>query len=158
MTDASLIMYDANHRFGIGVTKVNANSSVVLHELSTSGEGDDFTRWILQEKTGHLVLKAKTPDHITLALDVREVKGRTQLCVKEYDQDSSTQKWIWSRKPLIVPSTEDTLCVDNYEQTQVDGNKIWLFPKNGTPAQNWKIVRVAAFADATSARDRTVFR
>jgi hypothetical protein len=128
-----IIEYAQDRNFVIGVTDQILNSAVVLK--NKKGLPPRNALWDVNIDTGTITLNSSGG---TIGLGVDRLAAEAPVKLK-YAPDSI--RWDFLSNPgFIVPVTDHSLCLDNKGRSVTDGNTIWLYPVNGSPAQQWVLV------------------
>ncbi|KAA0087686.1 hypothetical protein CIW54_13130 [Paraburkholderia sp. T12-10] len=104
-----------------------------------------FLLWDLDFDTGAIKLVASNN---TLAIDTQgqRISAETPAVLNAYDRNAASQKWDFISKPNFILSVSNpSLCLDNKGRSITDGNTVWLYPFNGSLAQEWALVPLSNF-------------
>ncbi|HHX4057927.1 RICIN domain-containing protein [Streptomyces noursei] len=128
-----IIEYSQDPNYVIGVTDQSQDNPVVLR--SKNGLAPRYGFWDVNFDTGIVSLNSSGG---VLAIGADRIAPESLLKLKP---SASAIQWDFFSKPgYIVPRSDESLCLDDKGRVVKDGNPIWLFPINGSPAQQWRLV------------------
>lgn len=130
-----LIEYKQDRNVVLGVKDQQDGAAVVLRKKDTP------LRCVLGDlnfDTGAITLNSGG-GNLTVGTD--RVAPDALLSLKVYNPAIQSQRWEVLKSPGFILSLPDnSLCIDNKTRGTSDGNPVWLFKFNGSPAQQWNFV------------------
>ncbi|ASL42856.1 hypothetical protein bAD24_I05145 [Burkholderia sp. AD24] len=128
-----IIEYSQNPNFVLGITDQSLGSQVVLK--NKSGLAPRLAFWDVNFDSGVITLNASGG---TLGVGADTV---TPEALAKLKSAADSIRWDFFSSPgFIVPASNHALCLDDKNRVVSDGNPIWLYPVNGSPAQQWRLV------------------
>lgn len=128
-----IIEYDQDPNYVIGVTDQSQDNGVVLR--SKKGLAPRFAFWDINFDSGIISLNASGG---VLAIGADRIAPEALLRLKP--TQAAIQWDFFSHPGYIVPRADESLCLDDKGRVVADGNPLWLYPINGSPAQQWRLV------------------
>ena len=128
-----IIEYDQDPTYVIGVTDQSQDNGVVLR--SKKGLAPRFAFWDINFDSGIISLNASGG---VLAIGADRIAPEALLRLKP--TQAAIQWDFFSHPGYIVPRADETLCLDDKGRGVADGNPLWLYPINGSPTQQWRLV------------------
>ncbi|WP_210168621.1 RICIN domain-containing protein, partial [Bradyrhizobium viridifuturi] len=126
-----LIEYKQDRHFVLGVKDQQDGAAVVLRKKDTPLR---YVLWDLNFDTGAITLNSSGGN---LAVGTDRVAPEALLSLKVYNPAIQSQRWEFLKSPGFILSLPDnSLCIDNKSRGTSDGNPVWLFKFNGSPAQH----------------------
>ncbi|MBR8237544.1 MULTISPECIES: RICIN domain-containing protein [unclassified Burkholderia] len=128
-----IIEYAQDPDYRLAVTDQISGSAVVLR--NKKGLTGRHCIWDINFDNGIIALSGSGD---VLAIGADRIAPEAYLKLKP---TSEAIPWDFFDKPgYIVPFADPNLCLDDKDRVVRDGNPIWLYPVNGSPAQQWKLV------------------
>lgn len=130
-----IIEYKQNQDFVLGVKDQQDGAAVVLRKKDTALR---YVLWDLSFDTGAITLNSSAGK---LAIGADRLAPEVLLSLKVYNPADQKQRWELLKNPgFILSFADNSLCIDNKNRVTSDGNPVWLFKFNGSPAQQWNFV------------------
>lgn len=132
-----VIQYKQDPTYVLGVNDQIANSPVVVRKQGTPNR---FVLWDINFDTGVISLNSSGG---TLALDPQgdRVAPEVPLVLAPVNPAAAGQRYDVITKPNYLLSVANhQLCIDNKGRGLSNGNPVWLYQFNGSPAQQWNLV------------------
>lgn len=133
----AIISYAANPNYALALPNPQAGAQVSLQPIQGTPFGQLL--WQVNPLNGFITYANSSPGN-TLVLATTSCNAQTPLTVQI--QNTSDKKQLWN---FIVGTTTISsvgcpgMCVDDQYRGTQPGTTIWLYPLNGSPAQQWII-------------------
>lgn len=150
MTQA-IIQYAFDPNYVMGVKNLQDGAAVVLLQRSLVTNPSLFV-WDINSFNQYITLVATLPSPTPLVLTTSSASAQTPLTVNNRQVANDKQKWtFFGSTSFILSVGVPGMLADDKNRVLADGNPIWLYPNNGSPAQQWLLAPVAMkeFEDAT---------
>lgn len=139
MRNQYVIKYAKNTQFVIGVSDKISGASVVL--LDTKATPDNsFYLWDLQDDNTIALNSASA----RLVIDCGSLTSGSYLKLSAYNSGkvTPTQQWYYDETFYYNLNNSDFV-IDNQYRGESSNNPIWLYPFNGSVAQQWLLAPYA---------------
>lgn len=148
MTQA-IIQYAFDPNFVLGVQNVEAGAQIVILEQSKV-INPSLILWDVNIFNQYITLVATLSSPTPLALTAPSAAAQTQLVVSNRQLANDLQKWnFYGTQSFISSVGAPGMVVDDKNRVLQNGNPVWLYPNNGSPAQQWILFQTSmkALAD-----------
>ncbi|NLS27167.1 hypothetical protein S2M10_21600 [Sphingomonas sp. S2M10] len=136
MTQA-IIQYAFDPNYVLGVQNVQAGASVVILQRSMVTNPAQIL-WDINMFNQYITLVATLSSPTPLALTAPTAAAQTQLVVSNRQLANDLQKWTFFGNQSFISSVgAPGMVVDDKNRVLQNGNPVWLYPNNGSPAQQW---------------------
>ncbi|WP_294329365.1 hypothetical protein [uncultured Sphingomonas sp.] len=136
MTQA-IIQYAFDPNYVLGVQNVQAGSPIVILQQSKV-TNPSLILWDVNVFNQYITLVASQTSPTPLVLTAPSAAAQTQLVVNNRQIANDLQKWnFYGQQGFISSVGAPGMVVDNKNRVLQTGNPVWLFPNNGSPAQQW---------------------
>lgn len=136
MTQA-IIQYAFDPNYVLGVQNVQANAPVVVLQRSTVTD-PSLILWDINMFNQYITLVASQASPTPLVLAAPSGAAQTRLAVVNRQASGNLQKWTFFGTQSFISSVgAPGMVVDNKDRILQNGNPTWLYPNNGSPAQQW---------------------
>ncbi|MGU2452346.1 RICIN domain-containing protein [Pseudomonas aeruginosa] len=121
----------------LGVVDQNDGASVVARK---KGAANRHVLWDINFDTGTITLNS-SGGQLAITPKGNNVSSQTPLVLSTVKPGTLSQRFDVISKPgFLLSMANAELCIDNDGRGVKDGNTVWLYNFNGSPAQQWRLV------------------
>ncbi|WP_010543990.1 RICIN domain-containing protein [Sphingomonas elodea] len=136
MTQA-IIQYAFDPNYVLGVQNVQAGAPVVILQQSTV-TNPALILWDINMFNQYITLVASQASPTPLVLTAPSPNAETRLVINNRQSSNNLQKWTFFGSQSFISSVgAPGMVVDDQNRGLQNGNPVWLYPNNGSPAQQW---------------------
>lgn len=133
---SGLILLAANPSLCIGAPTQQSGTPVKL--VPVTGTNPAQIIWSWSTLSGQITLQSTMSSPTPLVLTTSGCGAQTPITVNNRVSGQNLQQWQWFGTTAFLTSAGCAgMVIDNQYRTQSSSNVIWLFPNNGSPAQQW---------------------
>ncbi len=145
----TIITYAGNPNFALACTNAQAGATLTLQPLT--GTPLSQLLWNVNRLNGYITLAASVVPNV-LALATTSCASGTLITAQLRNGTDTKQQWNFLIGTSIINSIGcPGMCVDVQNRVVAAGTPIWLYPVNGSPAQQWNFEAVDAVDLAAAA-------
>lgn len=150
----AIITYAGNPNFALACTNVQAGASLTLQPLN--GTPLSQLLWKVSRLNGFITLAASVIPNV-LAVATTSCASGTPITAQMQNGTDTKQQWNFLIGTSIINSVGcPGMCIDVQNRVVAAGTPVWLYPVNGSPAQQWNFETVDAVDVEVAAELETV--